>query len=77
MVCCPGLVSSEFHGANWQGPPQMSAADVVTASLRGLEMDEGICIPGLEDPQGVEDLQAAQRELLGHARSTTLATRYR
>jgi short-subunit dehydrogenase len=77
IVCCPGLVASEFHGANWQGPPQMSPADVVTACLRGLEMDEAICIPGLEDPQAVEDLNAAQRALLGHARSTTLAARYR
>jgi len=77
MVCCPGLVESEFHGADWHGPPQMNAADVVTACMRGLELNDAICVPGLEDPQAVEDLHAAQRALLAHARSTTLAARYR
>ena len=42
MVCCPGLVESEFHGPDWHGPPQMSAEDVVTACFRGLEAGEAI-----------------------------------
>jgi len=77
MVCCPGMVETEFHGPNWQGPPRMDADDVVTACIRGLETDEAICVPGLEDPQVVEALHAAQRVMLEHARATTLAERYR
>ena len=77
MVCCPGMVETEFHGPNWQGPARMQADDVVTACMRGLELDEAICIPALEDPRAVEDLHAAQRALTEHSRSTTLAERYR
>ena len=76
-VCCPGMVETEFHGPDWQGPPRMDADDVVTACIRGLEADEAICVPGLEDPQTVDALHAAQRAMVGHARATTLAERYR
>ena len=71
------MVETEFHGPNWQGPARMQADDVVTACMRGLELDEAICIPALEHPQPVEDLHAAQRALTHHSRSTTLAERYR
>ena len=77
MVCCPGLVESEFHGPDWQGPPQMSAEDVVTACLRGLEAGEAICLPGIEDPEVVETLDAAERAMIANTRVTTLASRYR
>jgi len=76
-VCCPGVVDSEFHGPDWQGPPRMDAADVVTACIRGLEADEAICVPGLEDPEVIEALHAAQREMFWSGRVTTLAERYR
>lgn len=77
MVCCPGLVASEFHGPNWHGPPQMSAEDVVTACFSGLEAGETICLPGIEDPQVAEALDAAERAMIAHTRVTTLASRYR
>lgn len=77
MVCCPGLVESEFHGPDWQGPPQMSAEDVVTACFRGLVAGEAICLPGIEDPQMVEALEAAELAMIAHTRVTTLASRYR
>ena len=77
MVCCPGLVESEFHGPDWHGPPQMSAEDVVTACFRGLEAGEAICLPGIEDPQVVEALDAAERAMIAYTRVTTLASRYR
>lgn len=77
MVCCPGVVETEFHGPDWRGPPRMDADDVVTACIRGLEADEAICVPGLEDPEAIEALHAAQRVMFGHARATTLAERYR
>ena len=77
MVCCPGLVESEFHGPDWHGPPQMSAQDVVTACFRGLEAGETICLPGVDDPEVAEDLEAAERAMLAFTRMTTLASRYR
>lgn len=77
MVCCPGMVETEFHGPDWRGPPRMDARDVVAACMRGLEQDEAICVPTLDDPQAVEDLHAAQRSLTGRARSIELAVRYR
>jgi short-subunit dehydrogenase len=73
MVCCPGLVESEFHGPDWQGPPQMSAEDVVTACFRELEEGEAICLPGIEDPQVVDALDAAERAMIAHTRVTSLA----
>ena len=39
----------------------MSAEDVVTACFRGLEAGEAICLPGIEDLQVVEALDAAER----------------
>ncbi len=51
----------------------MSAEDVVTACFRGPEAGEAICPPGIEDPQGVEALDAAERAMIAHARVTTLA----
>ncbi len=77
MVCCPGVVESEFHGPHWKGPPRMSADEVVTACIRGLEADEAICVPGLDDPRLIEDLHTAQRALFGYARTVDLADRYR
>ena len=55
----------------------MDADDVVTACFHGLEADEAIYVPGLDDPQVIEDLHATQRALFGYARVTTLAERYR
>jgi hypothetical protein len=52
QVCCPGVVATEFHtrqGIDMSAVPRMSAQDVVTASLRGLELGEVLCAPGVED----------------------------
>jgi hypothetical protein len=77
MVCCPGMVESEFHGPNYRGPPRMAAADVVTACLRGLEAGEAICSPPLANERAIDDLHAAQRAMFGEGLSTTPAERYR
>lgn len=77
MACCPGMVETEFQGPNWQGPPRMAARDVVDACLRGLEGDEAICVPALDDPQAVDRLLEAQRGLMGRGMSTAIAARYR
>jgi short-subunit dehydrogenase len=77
VVCCPGIVESEFHGSNYQGPPGMAAEDVTTACIKALAEDEAICAPGLEDVAAIDTLHAAQRDLLmGGGRATKLASRY-
>jgi uncharacterized protein len=52
QVVCPGVVATEFHerqGLDLSAVPRMSAQDVVTAALRGLELGEVVCAPGVED----------------------------
>jgi uncharacterized protein len=46
------VVATEFHevqGLDLSAVPRMSAADLVTASWRGLEFGEVVCAPGVED----------------------------
>jgi len=79
QVVCPGVVATEFHerqGIDMSAVPRMSADDVVTASLRGLELGETVCAPGVED---VGLLNAVfQADLAAfEAQSPELATRYR
>jgi short-subunit dehydrogenase len=52
QVVCPGVVATEFHerqGLDLSAVPRMSADDVVTAGLRGLQLGETVCAPGVED----------------------------
>jgi short-subunit dehydrogenase len=52
QVVCPGVVATEFHerqGLDLSAVPRMSADDVVTASLRGLQLGETVCTPGIEN----------------------------
>ncbi|MDX6740440.1 SDR family NAD(P)-dependent oxidoreductase [Actinocorallia sp. A-T 12471] len=79
QVVCPGVVATEFHerqGLDLSGVPRMSAADVVTASLRGLELGEVVCAPGVEDASLLDAVFRADLAAFG-AQSTELATRYR
>ena len=51
QALCPGVVATEFHerqGLDLSAVPRMSADDVVTASLRGLQLGEVVCAPGVE-----------------------------
>jgi short-subunit dehydrogenase len=58
-------------------PVIMSPQDVVQASLAALQLGETVCIPGLPDPSLVGQVLQAQARLLEHARTPTLAERYR
>jgi short-subunit dehydrogenase len=78
QVVCPGVVATEFHtrqGMDLSAVPRMSAEDVVTASLRGLELGEVVCAPGV---QHADLLQAVfDADLAAFAgQSPTLAARY-
>ncbi|HEY0487610.1 MAG TPA: SDR family NAD(P)-dependent oxidoreductase [Mycobacteriales bacterium] len=89
QVCCPGYTATEFHltrgvdpvsdaeaAAKGEEAHAMSAEDVVTASLAGLDAGEVVVAPGLEDPAAVDRLIAAEAELRGASRPV-LAARYR
>jgi short-subunit dehydrogenase len=78
-VVCPGVVATEFHerqGMDLSAVPRMSAGDVVIAALRGLELGEVVCAPGVEDASLLGAV--FQADLAAFAgQSPELATRYR
>jgi len=79
QVLCPGVVATEFHerqGLDLSAVPRMSAEDVVTASLRGLELGEVVCAPGVEEHGLLEAVSRADLEAFG-VQSPRLAERYR
>lgn len=79
QVVCPGVVATEFHqrqGMDLSAVPRMSAADVVTASLRGLELGEVVCAPGVEDTGLLDAVFRADLAAFA-GQSTELASRYR
>jgi short-subunit dehydrogenase len=77
-VVCPGVVATEFHsvqGLDMSAVPRMSADDVVTAALRGLELGETVSAPGVEDYQLLQNVFTADLAAFG-GQSPKLATRY-
>jgi short-subunit dehydrogenase len=79
QVVCPGVVATEFHerqGLDMSVVPRMSADDVVTASLRGLELGEVVVAPGVEDAGLLDAVFQADLAAFG-GQSPELATRYR
>jgi short-subunit dehydrogenase len=79
QVLCPGVVATEFHerqGLDLSAIPRMSAEDVVTASLRGLELGEVVCAPGVEEAGLLHAVSRADLAAFG-AQSPELAKRYR
>jgi len=78
QVVCPGVVATEFHqrqGMDLSAVPRMSADDVVTASLRGLDLGEIVVAPSVEDAGLLQAVFAAELAAFG-AQSSQLATRY-
>jgi short-subunit dehydrogenase len=79
QVLCPGVVATEFHvrqGLDLSAVARMSAEDVVTASLRGLELGEVVCAPGVEDASLLDAVSRADLAAFA-AQSPQLAKRYR
>jgi short-subunit dehydrogenase len=75
----PGVVATEFHerqGMDLSAVPRMSAADVVTASLRGLERGETVTAPGVEQHDLLEAVFSADLAAFA-GQSPELASRYR
>ena len=82
QALCPGVVRTEFHAVMGVDNSKlmmalMEPADVVAASLRGLELNETICAPALDDPAHLDELGGALRRILEHSASNRLASRFR
>ncbi len=79
QVVCPGVVATEFHtvqGMDLSAVPRMTAEDVVTGSLRGLDLGEVVCAPGVEDESLLQQVFDADLAAFG-AQGPQLARRYR
>jgi hypothetical protein len=79
QVLCPGVVATEFHerqGLDLSRVPRMSADDVVTASLRGLELGEVVCAPGVENAALLDAVFKADLAAFA-GQAPQLAERYR
>lgn len=79
QALCPGVVATEFHerqGLDLSKVARMSADDVVTASLRGLDLGEIVCAPGVERQELLQAAFDASLSAFG-AQSSQLAERYR
>lgn len=79
QVLCPGVVATEFHtvqGMDLSAVPRMTAEDVVAGSLRGLELGEVVCAPGVDDYSLLQAVFDADLAAFA-AQSPQLAERYR
>ena len=83
QALCPGVVRTEFHERMGLDPSRIPAAivmspeDIVEASLAGLKLGEVICIPALDEPSLLTQIEQDQRQLLEHSGGNTIAGRYR
>jgi uncharacterized protein len=79
QVVCPGVVRTEFHtrqGIDMSQVPRFEPEEIVQASLRGLELGELVCIPGLENLGELARRDEAEVALLLAGLRPPLATRY-
>jgi len=82
QALCPGIVRTEFQervGMDISRLPAemiMTAEAVVEASLAGLRLDEVICVPALDDPGLLAQIQESRGRLLEHSGGNTPAKRY-
>ena len=83
QALCPGVVRTEFHERMGQDPNRIPAAivmapeDIVDASLAGLRLGEVVCVPALDDPGLLTQIEQDQRQLWEHSNGNTIAKRYR
>jgi uncharacterized protein len=79
QVVCPGVVRTEFHtrqNMDMSGRPRLEPDQVVQASMKGLELGEIVCIPGLEDLEKLQRHDAAEIEVMTGGMRAELAGRY-
>lgn len=75
QVLCPGRTTTELHSGEFL-PYEMSAEDVVTASVVGLCRREVICAPALEDVELLNRFALVEESLLRGCNQSKLASRY-
>jgi uncharacterized protein len=80
QALCPGVMRTEFYarmGTDLGRLPirPMEPAEVVRASLAGLQRGAVLCLPGLDDASALDELRAAERRILEQAWANTLAER--
>lgn len=78
QALCPGVVATEFHtrqGMDLSAIPRMAPEEVVTASLRALELGEVVCAPGVERAELIEAMLQANLQAFG-GQAAQLASRY-
>ncbi|TPI18364.1 SDR family NAD(P)-dependent oxidoreductase [Mesorhizobium sp. B4-1-1] len=78
----PGVVRTEFHDVDGKpilrpNVPIMEPEAVVQASLAGLELDEVVCVPALDERGLLDDELEARRTLFGNGRGSELSSGYR
>ncbi|TPL46437.1 SDR family NAD(P)-dependent oxidoreductase [Mesorhizobium sp. B2-4-6] len=78
----PGVVRTEFHDVDGKpilrpNVPIMEPEAVVQASLAGLELDEVVCVPALDERGLLDDELEARRTLFGNGRGSELSPGYR
>jgi short-subunit dehydrogenase len=81
QALCPGVVRTEFHEVQGMDASRfpvgiMSPEDLVAASLAGLERDEVICIPALDDPGLLAAVEESERRLFEESRGGEPSKRY-
>jgi short-subunit dehydrogenase len=80
QALCPGATrGTEFHSdlpGYDESRFQISADEIVQASLAGLQMGEVLCIPSLDDPEAAARVRESERQLLARAARAPLAKRY-
>jgi short-subunit dehydrogenase len=79
QVVCPGAVRTEFHsrqGVDVSHLPRLDPAQVVQASLRGIELGEVVCLPSLDEPARLERHDEAELQVLAGGMRPQVADRY-
>jgi uncharacterized protein len=82
QALCPGVVQTEFHERVGIDPARypteivMNPEALVAGSLAGLKLGEVICIPALDDPQLLKQLDESKVNVWEHSRSSKVAERY-
>jgi short-subunit dehydrogenase len=80
QALCPAWTRTEFFAARGRPFPAPAAATMspetlVAASLTGLARGELVCVPALDDPTLLDEIDARRREIVARAGATGIPAR--